>query len=72
MSRPAESPAGACRQWRGALGRWHVRTLVVSAKGHKLKAGFVLGGGMGLALVVVVMIVAGGLIPGDSQIRFYR
>jgi len=27
---------------------------------------------MELALVVVVMIVAGGLIPGDSQIRFYR
>jgi len=46
---------------------------VVSTKGRKLIAGsFVLGGGMELALVVVALIVAGSLIPGDSQIFFYR
>ena len=55
----------------------HVRTLVFCAEQSKLGAGRrfagrLCEGSMELAVVIVVLIVAGAMIPGDSKIPFFR
>jgi len=57
---------------RGHFRRWHVCTLVNGGKERKLNARSVVGVVMELGLVVVVLIVAGALIPGNLEILFYH
>jgi hypothetical protein len=57
--------------------RPHFSTVAFSAKGRKLSAATLIlkaafGGAMELAIVIVVLVVAGAMIPGNPKIRFFR
>jgi hypothetical protein len=57
----------------GGKGRWHVSDLVFHCNRRKLRVSSLPAEvNMELAVVVVVLLVAGASIPGDWHILFYR